>query len=188
MMEIIYQNTTALLILSVNFIATISYFIIYSMNNLKNVFFKLPMVLQKIYVAFFVIPLFSAPFFSNTKFLESNLFLTVFGIIILTIGLSIIFSSFLKIGVVPSIKNDGKLSTTGTYRIVRHPIYFGTIFAQLGLILVNQALISLIYLPLSIILYYVMSTIEEKDLVNLFGNQYVEFRSKTKGKVIPLIF
>jgi len=102
-------------------------------------------------------------------------------------GSLIIVFSFLKIGVVPSIKNDGKLSTTGTYKIVRHPIYFGTIVTQAGFILVNQALLPLIYLPLSILLYYMMATIEEKDLVNMFGDQYVEFRKKTKGKVIPLI-
>jgi len=93
-----------------------------------------------------------------------------------TIGFFVIVLSFLKIGIVPSIKSDGMLSTTRTYKIVRHPIYFGTIVAQSGLILANQALMSLIYLPFSIILYYLMASIEEKDLVNFFGNQYIEYR------------
>ena len=187
-MEIIYQNTTAVLILSVNLITTISYFIIYSKDNLKNAFFKLPKLIQKIYVAFFVVPLFSAPFFSNMKFLDANSIVVLTGITVAIIGLLIIVLSFVKIGVVPSIKSDGKLSTTGTYRIVRHPIYFGTIVAQIGLILLNQSLVSLLYLPLSILLYFAMATMEEKDLVNMFGSQYIEFRKKTRGKVIPLIF
>ena len=184
----IHQNLTAILILCVNLIASISYFIIYTRDNLKNAFSKLPVVVQKIYVAFFVLPLFTAPFFSDAKIADSNWLLLIVGSILAIGGFALIILSFLKIGVVPSIKSDGKLSTTGAYSIVRHPIYFGTIVAQLGLGLANQAIISLIYLPLSIILYYLMASIEEKDLINLFGNQYLEFRKKTRGKVIPFIF
>jgi len=186
-MEFTNQNLVSILILSVNLAATLSYFIIYSKEKLKTNFFRLPVVLQKLYVVFFVAPLFVAPFFSVSKFTGSNILLISIGILISILGLSIIVLSFLKIGVVPSIKSDGKLSTTGTYRIVRHPIYFGTIVAQLGFIIINQALISLIYLPFSIILYYIMATIEEKDLVNMFGDQYSKFKLKTRGKVIPYI-
>lgn len=187
-MELLNQNMVSALILAVNLAATVSYFIIYSNDNLKNQFFRLPVVLQKIYVLFFVAPLFIAPFFSVSKFADFNILLISLGVLISFAAISIIFLSFLKIGVIPSIKSDGQLSTTGTYRIVRHPIYFGTIMAQLGLIFINQALLSLIYLPFSIVLYYLMATMEEKDLVNMFGNQYLEFKSRTKGKVIPLIF
>jgi len=186
-MEVIHQNITAISILGVNLIASISYFIIYSKENLKIAFFKLPVVCQKIYVAFFVIPLFSAPFFSISKFTEETASLLIGGVFISVCGFIIIVLSFMKIGFVPSIKSDGKLSTAGTYRIVRHPIYFGTILTQLGLILTNQALISLVYLPFSIILYYLMASIEEKDLVNMFGSQYLAFRRITRGKVIPFI-
>lgn len=186
-MDIIHNNMIALSILSVNFAASLSYFIIYSKDSLKKAFFRLPVMAQKIYVAFFVVPLFAAPFFSISKFADPSVLFITSGIIMSIAGLLIIVFSFLKIGVVPSIKNDGKLSTTGTYKIVRHPIYFGTIVTQAGLILVNQALLPIIYLPLSILLYYMMATIEEKDLVNMFGDRYLEFSKKTKGKVIPLI-
>lgn len=186
-MEFLKQNMVSVLILAVNLAANVSYFIIYSNDTLKNRFFRLPVILQKIYVVFFVAPLFTAPFFSVSKFADYKILLISSGVLISFTALLIIFLTFLKIGVVPSIKNDGKLSTTGTYRIVRHPVYFGTIMAQLGLILINQALLSLIYLPLSITLCYLMATMEEKDLVNKFGNQYLEFKSKIKGKVIPFI-
>lgn len=81
-MEIIYQNITAISILFVNLIVSISYFIIYSKDSLKNAFFKLPVILQKLYVAFFVIPLFTAPFFSVLKFTDTNIILLIIGIII----------------------------------------------------------------------------------------------------------
>lgn len=184
----IEQNSTSILILCINLIASISYFILSSNENLKKAFFRLPVGLQKIYVASFVMPLFIAPFFSDAKFANSSPILLIAGSIISISGLSIIILSFLKIGVVPSIKSDVKLLTTGTYQIVRHPIYFGTIVTQLGLILANRALVSLVYWPFSIILYYLMASIEEKDLINLFGDQYLEFRTKTRGKVIPFIF
>lgn len=186
-MDIIYQNMTAILILFANLIASVSYYIIYLNDNLKSAFLKLPVILQKLYVAFFVIPLFTAPFFSSSKFADSSLVLIIMGSCTSIVGFLIVVLSFLKIGVIPSIKRNEGLITTGTYNIVRHPIYFGTIITQLGLILINQALISLIYLPFSILLYYIMATIEEKDLINIFGNRYIDYRMKTKGKVLPFI-
>lgn len=185
--EIFTTNIVSVCILLVNFIVTISYFIIYSNVSFKDAFSKLPVIFQKLYVALFVFPLFISPFFSISKFTYSNTILIILGILIAVTGLVIIFLSFLKIGAVPSIKNDDQLSTTGTYKIVRHPIYFGTILTQLGLILLNQALVPLFYFPLSIILYYIMATIEENDLIQIFGQQYIDFRSKTKGKIIPYL-
>lgn len=186
-MKLLQENTLSLMILSVNLLATISYFVIYSNNKFKNSFFKLPNILQKIYVAFFVAPLFASPFFAVTKFSEFNIFYVMTGITFTTTGIVIIIMSFFKIGIIPSIKSDGKLSTTGTYKIVRHPIYFGTILAQIGFILINQSLIPAIYLPFSIILYYIMATIEEKDLIEIFGDEYKNFKLKTRGKVLPII-
>jgi protein-S-isoprenylcysteine O-methyltransferase Ste14 len=186
-MNLIAQNFTSVLLLSINLLTTLSYFIVYSNNGYKKAFAKLPMLLQKIYVAFFVLPLFLAPFFGVSKFAPASLPFIIGGSSIALIGFLLIILSFLKIGVVPSIKHDGKLSTTGVYKIVRHPIYFGTIVTQLGLSLANQSVITLLYLPISTFLYYVMATIEERDLVDSFGDEYKSFQKNTKGKVIPLI-
>lgn len=62
-MEFLNQNMVSALILAVNLAATASYFIIHSNDDLKNHFLRLPVVLQKIYVLFFVAPLFVARFF-----------------------------------------------------------------------------------------------------------------------------
>lgn len=187
MLNLITENLNAILILLINFLVSISYFVIYSNSKLKNSFFKIPVLLQKFYVALFVFPLFTAPFFSKTIFANTNIYFIISGIVITVLGISIILLSFFKIGTIPSIKNDGKLSTAGTYRIVRHPIYLGTIISQIGLILLNQALVPLFYLPVSITLYYIMASIEEKDLVKMFGKEYIDFQTKTKFKIIPFI-
>jgi protein-S-isoprenylcysteine O-methyltransferase Ste14 len=186
-MNFITQNFTSVLILSINLLTTLSYFLVYTNNGYKKAFARLPMLLQKIYVAFFVLPLFLAPFFGVTKFAQSSQLFTIGGSAIAMIGFLVINLSFLKIGVVPSIKHDGELSTTGVYKIVRHPIYFGTIVMQLGLTLANQSVITLLYLPISTFLYFFMATIEERDLVDSFGDEYKSFQKNTKGKVIPLI-
>lgn len=94
-MELINQNLTSAFILLINFVTTVSYFIIYSKDNLKKSFFILPVILQKLYVAFFVFPLFTAPFFSNTKFANPNSIIITSGVIIVLTGLLIIAFSFL---------------------------------------------------------------------------------------------
>lgn len=74
-MEFLHQNIVSALILAINLAATVSYFTIYSNDNLKNRFFRLPVALQKIYVVFFVAPLFVAPFLSVSKFANFNILL-----------------------------------------------------------------------------------------------------------------
>lgn len=74
-MEFLHQNIVSALILAINLAATVSYFTIYSNDNLKNRFFRLPVALQKIYAVFFVAPLFVAPFLSVSKFANFNILL-----------------------------------------------------------------------------------------------------------------
>ena len=114
-MKIIIENITPIIVLSINLIASISCFIIYSKPDYKRVFFALPKLIQKIYVAFFVLPLFIAPFVAQPQFLEKNTFCLILGVLVSIIGLLIIVLSFLKIGLIPSIKIQDGLSTSGVY-------------------------------------------------------------------------
>lgn len=186
-MDVNNNNLVTILVLCINTIATISYYVIYSRENIKNAFIKLPQIIQKMYVGLFVIPLFCAPFFKQSKFCKQNIILMYSGIIVFIVGIAFIIMSFTKIGVVPSIKGKSGLSTNGIYGIVRHPIYAGTIIAQIGLTVLNQSLVTLIYIPISIILYFFMTVIEEKDLCNKFGKEYIEYKQKVKKRIIPFI-
>lgn len=186
-MEMVRYNILPILVLCINAVTTLSYYTIYSNENLKSSFFQLPIIAQKIYVVFFVMPLFIAPFLRQSRFYGQNLILSVSGIIVLITGFAFIIMSFTKIGAIPSIKEKGGLSTTGVYGVVRHPIYAGTIIAQAGLTLLNQSLITLAYIPVSIILYFFMTVIEEKDLVKTFGQEYTEYKYKVKKRIIPFI-
>jgi protein-S-isoprenylcysteine O-methyltransferase Ste14 len=186
-MDFFLFNIWPICILSVNFLTTLSYYVIYSKQSLKNKFFKLPVVLQKSYIGFFVLPLFISPFLPQNKIMENSVLLIITVIFISIIGLAFILMSFLKIGIIPSIKEKGGLSTKGVYGIVRHPIYGGTIISQIGLCIVNQSLISSIYILISIILYFIMTIIEEKDLQEIFGDEYLEYKKITKTRIIPFI-
>ena len=186
-MNFLELNLFAISVLAVNFLTSLSYFYIYSNQKMKASFFKMPQFLQKLYVAFFVLPLFIAPFIEQSKFMDNRAYFLFLGTIMSILGFTFITMSFLKIGFVPSIKEKGGLSSKGVYGIVRHPIYAGTIQVQIGFTLLNQSLITLIYIPISILLYLLMAIIEEHDLKDLFGNDYIEYKKKVKKRIIPFL-
>jgi protein-S-isoprenylcysteine O-methyltransferase Ste14 len=186
-MNIILRNIYPICVLAINFFVSISYFIIYNNRKIKGAFLKMPIILQKMYVGLFVLPLFISPFLMQSKYMENTIYMLIIGIIISIIGMLFIIMSFIKIGIIPSIKKKGGLSKTGVYAIVRHPIYAGTIITQIGLNITNCSMISAFYIIISIILYYLMTIIEEKDLEELFGTEYCDYQKKTTKRIIPFI-
>jgi protein-S-isoprenylcysteine O-methyltransferase Ste14 len=185
MTELLSADFYALLVLCINLITTISYLFIINNVKAKEGFYRLPLIIQKFYVLLFVLPLFISPFLTKVTFLE-NSFIKIVGIILSLIGILFILFSFLKIGVVPSISKSG-LITTGMYRIVRHPIYSGTLVLFLGLILFHSSALSLLYFPLSILLYWIMTYFEERDLIRMFGEEYILYKQKVKSRIIPFV-
>lgn len=183
--DILKNDIWVFIVLSINLAASVSYFIIISNTRLKEKFYKLPNFIQKIYVLFFVLPLFISPFITHYKLDFSNI-IKVTGIFLSITGILFILLSFMKIGVVPSITKAG-LKTSGVYRIVRHPIYSGTLIVFAGLILFNSSAIPLFYFPVSLLLYYLMTYFEEKDLVKIYGNEYINYRGKVKFRLIPFV-
>ena len=85
------------------------------------------------------------------------------------------------------IKSKSGLSTTGMYAIIRHPIYSGTIILYFGLVLFQESIIPLMYFPISIVLYFLMTVFEEKDLIRSFGDEYIEYKKKVKKRIIPYV-
>jgi len=183
--DLLKNNFNVLLVLSVNLFITFSYFFIISHKKMKDGFYKLPMIIQKIYVLLFVVPLFTSPFFKQDTF-TFILIIKVIGLCISLVGVLFILLSFLKIGVIPSISKSGLVST-GMYKIVRHPIYSGTLLCFLGLILLNSSILPMFYFPISILLYYLMTVFEEKDLIKIFGEDYILYKQKVRYRIIPFI-
>jgi len=85
------------------------------------------------------------------------------------------------------ITPEHKLITTGPYRLIRHPIYLGEIFFGLSLPMILGSLYGfiLMLMPIPMLVYRIR--IEEETLVSKFGQEYLDYASKTK-KLIPYIY
>lgn len=76
------------------------------------------------------------------------------------------------------------LVTTGIFAHIRNPMYLGIFLIFLSFILLTFSLISIIPWILIIILFDKMSNYEEKDLERIFGEEYLEYKSRVP-KWIP---
>jgi protein-S-isoprenylcysteine O-methyltransferase Ste14 len=183
----IRDNVLVISVLLINLLASLSYFLIINNEKLMGGFHRMNVVFQKAYVFLFVAPLFVSPFLSQARFGLSPWIAFVAGGLLAAAGALMMFFSFFKIGFIPSIKSKSGLSVSGTYGIVRHPIYSGTILAFAGVILLMKAFISLCYLPLSILLYFLITVFEEKDLLKAYGDEYDSYRASVKYRILPFI-
>jgi len=85
------------------------------------------------------------------------------------------------------VKENQKLIDTGLYKIVRHPMYFATIFLFLSMPLILDSLISfIIFLVYPFIIAKRIKNEEEVLEKELKG--YKEYKNKVKYKMIPFIW
>ncbi len=71
-----------------------------------------------------------------------------------------------------------KIVTTGVYSIVRHPQHLGALLAHVGISFLLSAWYSLLFTPLMVVLIYLISRKEEKELVREFGKEYEDYKKK----------
>lgn len=108
----------------------------------------------------------------------------VFGVIMITFGISIWIAAVIKAKIDNNIKNN-QLVTTGIYSYVRNPIYSAFMIGCTGAIICANNLWLLI-LP---IFYWIgmtllMKATEEKWLKELYGEQYIKYCKKV-NRCIP---
>jgi protein-S-isoprenylcysteine O-methyltransferase Ste14 len=123
----------------------------------------------------------------SLKFFVSEGPVRYVSLVLTTFGVMIIQTSFRQYnfkGFVGVSKEPQQLRTDGILKYVRHPILAGVILVVLGFFFFIPNLPTLIscicifiYIPLGIYL-------EEKKLVALFGDQYIEYRKKVPA-IIP---
>ena len=110
----------------------------------------------------------------------------VIGLILIVFGAIFWVFTVLKSRIDNCIRNN-HLVTTGIYGIVRHPIYAAFLYAITGLIFIANNLI-LIILPVIywLILSLAMIKTEEKWLIDLYGDDYLNY-SKKVNRFIPKV-
>jgi protein-S-isoprenylcysteine O-methyltransferase Ste14 len=80
----------------------------------------------------------------------------------------------------------GKLVTSGAYRLVRHPIYFGVLLASLGFSLLTYSPLRLLMTLVLFIFFDLKARREEVWLEERYP-MYLEYKSRVK-KLLPWIY
>jgi len=81
-------------------------------------------------------------------------------------------------------ENKDDLITDGILGHVRNPMYFGVLLIYLACITLSISLISIAIWIVIIVIYDKLATFEQKQLENLFGEKYIEYKNKVP-KWIP---
>jgi len=79
---------------------------------------------------------------------------------------------------------NGELVTHGIYRFVRHPQYTGFGLMIIGFLVQWPTIITLLMAPILMIMYAKLAKKEEKTMIALFGDEYLEY-SKQVPAFIP---
>ncbi len=96
------------------------------------------------------------------------------------------FGSILKTPFL-QIVEDHRLVTDGYYKHIRHPVYLGEIGRAVGLAITLSSLYGLVFMILGVVFLLIRIEIEEKMLIEAFGEEYKEYQQITK-KLIPYIY
>jgi len=80
-----------------------------------------------------------------------------------------------------------KMVTTGLYRIIRHPAYFGTLIALIGFELALSSYLVIIALAFAVIIIAQIIK-EEKMLSELYGAEWQDYVRQVPYKLILFIY
>ena len=174
-------------VLSINLCGFLYDFIFLSNKNSKNHFLKLPVFLQKLIPFVVVGPLFISPLIPQNRFNLSTFISLPIGILLFVLGAILGGCALLKFGTIPSVRQKSNLITSGVYRVVRHPIYSGTLVAVLGWTILLKSIISIVYFPFLCLLYFLSIIREERILIEEYGDQYIEYKQKVTKRLVPFI-
>ncbi len=118
--------------------------------------------------------------------------LFIVGLFIITIGLVIRIISIRQLGKyfsysVAKVENQ-ELIEKGLYKVVRHPAYLGQIIIFIGISIALSNWLSVIIMLTSILIGYLYRIkVEEKFMIELFGDRYYDYQKRTK-KLLPKIY
>jgi protein-S-isoprenylcysteine O-methyltransferase Ste14 len=85
------------------------------------------------------------------------------------------------------IREGHQLITRGTYRLIRHPIYFGVLIVCFSVPVYAPSLNGFIVMSILVPLFLIRIRIEEAMLTEAFGDAYRTYMRETK-KLIPFIY
>jgi protein-S-isoprenylcysteine O-methyltransferase Ste14 len=122
----------------------------------------------------------------------NQVFISYIGLFIIVVGMAIRFIAIFTLGkyftVDVTIRDGHKIKTDGFYKIVRHPSYSGSLLSFVGFgISLNNWLSLTTVLSLVLFSFLYRIKIEEKTLIDQFGNEYLNYKKSTY-RLIPWIY
>ncbi len=84
-------------------------------------------------------------------------------------------------------QGQGKLVTSGIYRLIRHPQYTGFLMITFGMLCEWATLPMLVMYPILVLLYYRLAKREEAEMLKEFGGEYASYRQRT-GMFVPRLW
>lgn len=173
-------------------LSLIFYWIVSARGNKKTKYKKTAVSgwnFRGILIIIFIL-LWNIPYFSF-KFFYPNTAVKIIGVLFCALGIAFAIWARHTLGKNWSsnleIKEGHELIISGPYKLVRHPIYTGVIFALLGTFIEEASLRILILLVLIALGMYMRSKIEEGLMLKQFPEEYSGYKNKTKA-LIPWIF
>ncbi len=177
----------AIAILSINLCVFLFDLICLSNRNRREHFLRLPIFLQKLFVFVIVGPVFIAPLIPQNRFNISDFISLPIGILLFVLGFILGISALFKFGTIPAVRKKSNLIITGVYKLVRHPIYSGTLISVLGWTILLKSIISIVYFPFLFLWYFLGTFVEERILIEQYGNEYLDYKKKVTKRLIPFI-
>ena len=109
------------------------------------------------------------------------------GLMLTTVGIFILKRSFRNYSLKEFIglkkEEESALKTSGVQAKIRHPLYSGTLLIFIGYFIFNPQLSSLVLL-LSVVVYLPFGIrLEEKKLIELFGDEYLAYKKRTPSLI-----
>jgi len=155
----------------------------------KRALFKAPILVQKLFVPFAMVPLWALPVAPQPRWTFIPLGIAVpAGLVCLLAALVIWISAFRAIGFIPGVRPARGLVCGGVYGVVRHPIYVGNTLSVLGMALMFRAAGALVYVLVLVALFLAFIPIEERDLRAAYGDEYSAYEKKVRYRLIPRVF
>ena len=139
-------------------------------------------------------------FASNYRYWFDNYFNInqLFSWLFLFISIYFLFSGVLllrKIGQPNKERNNealyqfeqtSRLVDTGIFKYIRHPLYSSLLFLTWGIFLKNTTVETFIVSCVSTLFLFLTAKADEKECVQYFGEQYVEYMKRTK-RFVPFV-
>lgn len=153
---------------------------------------------------FLILFLFANPFLFAYPFIEYTFISSVYypsevllmfwviGLFLLTFGGSLLCLSRFILGhnalLIIAIEKNQELITKGPYSIIRHPIYAGVLLLFLGFTLSFSSILGSIFITIPLfIVFRKRLVLEEQLLTETFGDEYQDYKKKTK-RLVPFIY